>query len=750
MRKFLVLIATMMFAAAQISAAPVDVNTVKVLLAARNVAGVEHVYTLNSDEGTPYLYVFNYENGYVVVAADDRAYPVLGYSDEGQFDADNIPDGMKYFFGHYGRQIQYAIDNDLVAEDEITAQWERLRKEGVNSFVRAEKAVNPLIATQWNQDNPYNYYAPTAGGGPGGHCYAGCVATAMSQVMKFWNWPETGVGEHSYSSSTYGGTLSANFGATTYNWSIMPNSCSGTGAASLAVALLMYHCGIAVDMDYAPNGSGAHTEDVADAVKEYFRYGAGTYVDARDNYTRLEWEDKLIEQLDRNIPLVYAGSDPDGGHAFNCDGYNNQRYFHFNFGWSGWNNNYFQIDAINTYNGSFNLYQRAVFDMIPDYIYNVMVPTIETLQVSVADAMTKTVTVSFQVPAVSESGEPLESIAEIRLKRNGTLVHTFNNPQPGEEISYDDVVAEYGCYDYTICGVNNNYEGRAYTDKVVVGPNCTWKLVCSTTNFQGWNSGKLQVLGANGVIVLEVAMNSSSPVSEKFQMPEGNYNLQWVAPLSTVPTMGITLKNSANETVYSFSGASTQLSATIHSGNNDCPNCTAPTDLTGEYVYRDDTDGALLTWNCDYTPSNFKIYRSADGENYEEIAKIDNSAREYFDAVGTVGMYYYKVTAYSNACESTPAVTSGDTDFVIVEVLAVVENTIDARMYPNPANATLNIEAAGISEVVVCNTLGQVVYRFNGLADNLSINTAVFDNGIYMVNVKGEKGCAKARVIVMH
>ena len=754
MKKLLLFASAVVFFIGQIFANPVDMNTAKNLganylsnnvLSAKNITDVEHVYTLSSENGTPYLYVFNHENGYVVVAADDRAYPILGYSEGAPFDVNNIPEGLRYYLGHYGRQIQYAIDNELVAE-----QWELLRKEGITMKTRMEKAVNPLISTTWDQDWPYNYYAPACQSyWTNNHCYAGCVATAMSQVMKYWNWPETGVGEHSYSTSSYGGTLSANFGATTYEWSIMPNSVTSANAGGMAVALLMYHCGISVDMDYSPNGSGAHTEDVAGAVIDHFRYGSCTYVDTRDLYTKTAWEDKLIAQLDRGIPMVYAGSDTDGGHAFNCDGYNNQRYFHFNWGWSGSSNNYYQIDALNTSNGSFNQYQRAVLEMVPDYIYDAMVPPIEDIEVSINDAVTKTAVVTFTVPTVAESGAALTAIAKIEVKRNGNVVKTYNNPQPGELLSFEDTVSEYGYYEYTIVGENNDILGKPFSTVALFGPRCTWKLVCTTTNFQGWYDGKLQFYGSNGTLFNEVVMTTSSPVSQKFQIPEGNFTMKWVTPSSTVPTMTISLKNSANQQVYNFSGSSSQLSGTLLTENNDCPGCTAPTGFTGQYTYQSGLDGTLLNWNCSYTPSNFKIYRSADGVEYSEIAAIDGGLNEYFDGVG-VGTYYYKVTAYSSACESTPALTPDNEEYVVVEVLAVPENSIEARIYPNPANGNLKIQAENIIEVVVMNSLGQTVYRFDGMTDVLDLNTADLEAGIYMINVKSVNGMATDRIVIIH
>ena len=759
MKRFLLTIVALAVFAGQMLANPVDVNTAKELgvkylinnvVSAKNVTDVQHVYTLNSEDGTPYLYVFNHENGYVVVAADDRAYPILGYDESIPFDINNIPDGLRYYLGYYGRQIQYAIDNELVADEEVAEQWKLLREEGVIMKTRMNKAVQPLLTTTWNQDWPYNYYAPACQSyWTNNHCYAGCVATAMSQVMKFWNWPETGVGEHTYSTSSYGGTLTANFGATTYNWSIMPNSLgSQANAAAQAVALLMYHCGIAVDMDYTPNGSGAHTEDVPAAVSEYFRYGACTYMDVRDAYSKAAWEDKLIAQLDRGFPMVYSGSDTDGGHAFNCDGYNNNRYFHFNWGWSGSSNNYYQIDALNTSNGSFNSYQRAVLEMVPDYVYEAMVPAIETMEVMVNDAITKDVNISFTVPTNSESGAALTSISKIVLKRNGTTIHTFNNPQPGATMSYIDNVPNYGAYSYAIAGENNGFEGKNFSQSLIVGPSCTWKFVCQTTNFQGWNDGKIQVIDANGVVFKEITMTSSSPLSEKVRFPEGNFNMKWVAPGTAVSSLTITLKDSANQNAYSFTGSSTQLSGTIYSGNNSCPNCTAPTGFAGEFIYQGEEFGSHLTWNCNYSPSKFKIYRSADGEEYDVVGEATGDAHEYFDAVEN-GTYYYKVTAYSSACESDYAITNDNLDYVVVMVAAVAENSINARIYPNPTSGNLRVEAQDMNTVEVFNLVGQKVYEEDINGNDCVINMREFGSGIYMVKIQTLTGTTTQKVSVI-
>ena len=758
MKKLSLLLLALALCAGFANAAPIDVNLAQSygLKFVQNTLGQKSaalslVYTQTSEAGVDALYIFNYDHGYVVVSADDLAHPVLGYSEDQPFDQNNIPEGLQYYLGYYARQIQFAIDNNLPVDREIADQWYLLGKYGVISKTRNEKAVQPLLTTTWDQDWPYNYYAPTCSSyWTNNHCYAGCVATSMSQVMKYWNWPETGVGEHSYTTSSYPGNgtaLSANFGETTYNWAIMPNSLSQANDAAMAVALLMYHCGISVDMDYSPNGSGAHTEDVASALTSYFRYGACANLKSRDSYTKTKWEDLLIAQLDRGIPFVYAGSDSDGGHAFNCDGYNNNRLFHFNWGWSGsYNNTYYQIDALNTGNGSFNSYQRAVFDILPDYIYNAMVPQIETMNVEVADAITKHAVISWTVPTESVSGDALTSIQQIVLKRNGVAIETLDNPQPGETYTFEDNVADYGAYDYTIVGKNNGFEGDAFSQKVIFGPNCTWKFICQTTGFQGWNEGKLQVIGANGVVFNEITMVSSTPLSEKVQFPEGDFSLAWVAPEAVVSSLTITLKNSANQTVYSFTGSSTQLSGTLYSGTNDCTDCTPPTAFTGTVA----EGGALLSWQCDYTPSKFKIYRSNDGETYEEVANVNGDVHEYLDQVGGA-TYYYKVTAYNSSCESTPAVTpNNDVDYVVVTVpMAVGENRLEACIYPNPTTDGITIEAAALTTVTVYNLMGQKVYEEPAQGDKCVIDLKTFGSGMYLVKMDCANGSITRKVTVI-
>jgi len=225
----------------------------------------------------------------------------------------------------------------------------------------AASAVAPLISTKWDQSPYYNLLCPFDNT-KAERTVTGCVATAMAQVMKFWNYPATGTGFHSYNHSAYG-TLSANFGSTTYSWTEMPNqlTSSSTTAQKNAVATLMYNCGVSVDMDYGVSSTGGSSAYVISsasvgtyctehALKTYFGYKSTLQGIKKASYSNANWITLLKNELNASRPIVYAGFG-DGGHCFVCDGYDNNDYFHFNWGWAGQNDGYFALSALNPGSG---------------------------------------------------------------------------------------------------------------------------------------------------------------------------------------------------------------------------------------------------------------------------------------------------------------------------------------------------------------------------------------------------------------
>jgi len=319
-------------------------------------------------EDTPLLYIFDVDNegGIILVSGDDVASPVLGYTFSGNYNEDTMPYSFRKWIEGYKNHIMWAIENEIEANDEVENLWSALLKGEYE--LENDKRLDPLCSTTWDQSPYYNALCP-------GGSVTGCVATAMAQVMKYWNHPAQGTGMHSYNHETYG-TLSANFGATTYEWSQMPNSINSNNNA---LATLMYHCGVSVDMNYSPNVSGAWVvEDDSpvcseSAFKNYFGYSSSLHGEKRDWHSNSQWLQMLYADLDAGRPLVYAGFGSGGGHAFVCDGYDAGDYFHFNWGWGGYYDGFFHIDALDPGgtgtgggSGGYNSGHQAIFDMVPE------------------------------------------------------------------------------------------------------------------------------------------------------------------------------------------------------------------------------------------------------------------------------------------------------------------------------------------------------------------------------------------------
>jgi hypothetical protein len=315
-----------------------------------------------------YFFKASQGNGFVILSADDRAVPVLGYSIDNTFNPASLPEHIDVWFRQYDAEIDALIADDIKATDEIAAEWQRLIKGDPEPVERArEKAVSALLTTAWGQGDTtgngvlYNSLCPHSGSV---YSVAGCVAIATAQVMKYWNHPTTGRGSHSYTPSRYS-QQSANFGSTTYAWSSMPDTLkrSSSSTQKTAVATLVYHIGVATEMDYGTTGSGATTTAGSSmsnypsaeyALKTYFKYNSGTLHSlSRSDYSQNDWIALLKAELDATPrrPIIYSGRDQSGryGHAFVFDGYDNSNRFHVNWGWDGYYNGNFVVTALNPY-----------------------------------------------------------------------------------------------------------------------------------------------------------------------------------------------------------------------------------------------------------------------------------------------------------------------------------------------------------------------------------------------------------------
>ncbi|MBQ6306370.1 MAG: C10 family peptidase [Bacteroidales bacterium] len=647
-RKLLVILA-LLLGIATLQAKPVDVAKAqrlglsfaqhKALFAKNMVQDLQLAYTYRADNGMATMYVFNFDGGYVIVAADDSSSPILGYSDEGNFIYENAPDGLRFMLDEISRGIVTVVEQGRPVSNDIVSRWKNLEAYGYLHADKGLPVVEPLIQQRWDQGTPFNLYVPSG-------CPTGCVATAMAQIMKYWEWPVKGTGEHSYYAPLYGQQY-ANFGATTYDWANMIDY-YGNGSSQEereAVATLMYHCGVSVDMNYEPSGSGAYSGDVPGAISTYFSYtDRSAFISKGGNYD--EWITLLKSNIDQRFPIYYSGHGDDGGHAFVCDGYDVDGLFHFNFGWGGSYNNYLLIDGENfEYSGS----QGVVVDFVPDYIFNAMPQAPANLEVTIDSDVSLIGHLTWTNPTKAETGEPLTNIDKVLVLRNGFVVHEIENVQPGQSMTCDDEVPFFDQYDYAVLAISGTSYGRTAYTKAVFGPYCEWTVIMTSSDFHGWNGGGITVQNAAGSYIDFLTTNTSAAQLQRFQMALGNNNLYWTEPATSISNISFKVKDPQNQVVYEYNGPSSELDAgLLRTLNNSCGNentCEAPYNLRAT-VDPDNNQTIVLTWDSDHDPEfGYCIYR--DGFLFNMAHEL-----RYVDENTDIGGHCYYVTALCNGGET--------------------------------------------------------------------------------------------------
>ncbi len=343
-------------------------------------SSLELVSTTRKSMSYPfYIFRLHGRKGFVIVSSQSELYPILAYSDESDFPVnDNMPQALKAW-------LDSATVITLAARYGIIKQHPVLKllwKEYITGHVplrKSAKATGPLLATRWNQGKYYNAMCPTDAKGPDGHVYTGCVATAMAQVLKYWNYPVFGNSEHSYTHYTYGEQY-ADFAHTHYYWDSMPNTLS---SYNNHVAQLMYHCGVAVNMNYSPSGSGAYMSSALAAMKNYFDYSRSSILIYKSTTDQWHWDSLIMVQINNLRPVLYAGFGS-GGHAFVIDGYQpGDTTFHVNWGWGGAYNGWFRLDDLTPGSSNFNNSQQAIINLYPeigDTTYTVLTQQEGTIQ----------------------------------------------------------------------------------------------------------------------------------------------------------------------------------------------------------------------------------------------------------------------------------------------------------------------------------------------------------------------------------
>lgn len=649
--RFYMFIAIFLMASARSFAGTVDVQRAKALGANfvkanfKYNAPLEWVYTAVTESGRSSFHVFNAEGGgFVIVSACDLTSPILGYSETGHFDVKNVPSGLQYFLDGYGQSVDFAEETREKADFEIAREWDNLEHCGRTQATKTD-VVSPLIATHWDQGCYYNASCPKDPDGPCGNAYAGCVATSMAQVMKYWNYPEHGTGTNSYNCPPYG-DLYVDFSTATYLWEEMPESLSDD---DLNVATAMYHCGVSVNMFYSSYGSGALHQNIPSALSSHFGFAPCVEL-MRDDYTYEQWVAMMHEALDAGVPILYgASSDLGSGHAFVCDGYDTNGLIHINWCWGGQLDGYFSVDNFHTSGQSWTLAQKMVANARPLNVYNNTPQAPANFVAQPLSDESYTCSLQWTNPTKTLNNANLTHIDQIIVIRDGSVVYAENDVTPGAAMQITDEVPFYGLHSYQVYAVNNSYHGLAASQNDVrFGPGCTWTVECGAGASNGWQGAAILLVNNAMQVMATVTANSSSE-TVSVEVPLGNVSFAWRSGNGTISDMSFVIKDTENQEVYSYSGSSANLAdgVFLHT-NNTCGNasgCDNPSDLSATV----EDDDVLLTWMPSAGEPDYNVYR--DGVL---VGTVRGHVTEFVDEEPTLGGHCYQVTAFCTSGESNP------------------------------------------------------------------------------------------------
>ncbi len=350
-------------------------TAVEIKLSEKEVIISENTGTLKSAETRPAYYIFNYGNdeGFIIIAGDERAKPILGYSKNGSYNAETAPIEVTTFLNNYKLEISEIVNKDVAFKVSKNEGWDKI----ISGTTKSGELSNEfyLIQSSWGQGRYYNNLTPAdeaVTSSFNGHTPAGCVAIVMSQLMRYWEWPTTGEGSRCYTPNTHKeyGELCVDYTSISNNWDNMPDALTNesTNAEIEATSGLIYQSAVAVKMNFTPTGSSAYSSTTAIALKKFFNYSPKTKYVQKSNYSDSEWIELLKTHLDNKVPLYYRGdSNNSSAHAFILDGYDQDDRFHFNWGWNGRYDGFFALNALAPLtNYNFTSHQAAIINTFPN------------------------------------------------------------------------------------------------------------------------------------------------------------------------------------------------------------------------------------------------------------------------------------------------------------------------------------------------------------------------------------------------
>ena len=686
---------------------PVDVKTAQKAAATfaatisqtKGAQDLNLVYTATDEtETVNYYYVFNTENGFVMISGDDNMIPVLAYSTESQFITENLSEHIASFLKGYERMAQFVIDNKVVCVDENTQEWKALISGSYQANTKGSVAAL-LGDNKWGQSGAtvngtfkplYNAKCPNKNGQ---YAVTGCMATVLSQIISYHKYPTKGFGSHSYTPERFGslyGQQSCNFANTTFDYANMPLQLTpaSTTAQINAVATLMYAAGVGVEMDYGTyesGGSGSGLEEQAArvhsgqyAIKQYFDYPLATII-SRNTMGDAAFLNAIKADLDKSLPVAVTGFDAnqEGGHIFVCDGYDASNKLHINWGWDGGLNGYYALGGFTPRSGTttynFNYNNQAMINIIPGNKISTMANNCLVLNAAVTTNPTT-------IPCGS----------------NFTVTVKVTNK--GKSAFSGDVRA-FVARDFMTPAA----QIESKTMNIAAGASGT--ITFSSTGVSGINAG------ANAIMVE--------------YKPSGSSNWIRVAGL----------------------GANTMPYYATFNGDTKVQT-RAPYNITSNSA----TVWAKIEPGCaDIASRGFEYKKSSDSyyKTTYETPNANNEMTKTLTGLSPNTTYKVRVWCLMNGQRQYTNDQTFTTRSTGIEDITFGDVTV----YPNPAKDKLNIDLTAssqkVDQVELINSLGQSLYLINSPANTLyTIPTSQYANGLYFIRLTSTDGVATKKVLI--
>ena len=688
----------------------------------------------NPAQALYYVFNINQQQGFVIVSANDIAVPILGYSLQGGYVHDDAPLNFKSWMSSVAEAIRRGIEENYQPEQETVVEWKALLEQDVNYFAqqRGETAVNPLIETKWDQSDPYNLLCPTYGGVK---CMTGCVATAMAQIMKYHAYPTSGTGTiPAYTTTTNGIAIPAITLGETYQWSNMINQYGGgaTQQQKDAVALIMYHCGASVKMNYgtmSQGGSGAYSTDAGVSMTTFFKYDKSMHMQDKAYFSNADWVALLKQDLDASRPLYYKGQGPDGGHAFVCDGYNTSNQFHINWGWSGQNDGYFTVTPMPYY-----LFpnSNAVFaGLKPDaggaQAHNIDMyyeKNLTSSATSIPPTQAFTVSVQFYNSGYADASGMQGAIG---LYQGNTLITTMGARSVGNLQAgyYFTSALPFTCQVPAGTPVGN------YTIRALIKvSNSDWQLVRASDGYK--TELPLQVTAPSFTITATAEAGGSITPSGTIQVAEGG-------------NQTFTIKANSGYAISKVLVDGSDKPEAVASGSYTFSNVTANHTITAKFEQASHIITATAGENGTITPSGeikiadggSQIFVIAAHENYQVADVLVDGT-----SVGAVSGYTFSNVTSSHTIEAT---------FKAKGVNIEETNVVGIMVYPNPTDGKLTIGNGEltIENVEIFDLMGKALNncQLSTVNCQLKIDISHLPSGIYFIRIQTNKETVTQKIV---